>query len=95
MKVGDIIGDRKITKIIKEFPILYSGWELDNVGYVVEHERIVRKNVNEKRKVSFALSGHGVFQLVDSNDFVMEKIEEYQKALSTTRVALELKLGVK
>jgi len=93
MKKDDVIGSRRITKVLKEFPVLFSGWEMDNIGYVVEHERVDKKNKNEKKRVSFALSGHGVFQLVDNNDFVREKIEEYQRVLSSTRVALELKLG--
>jgi len=91
MKKGDIIGSRRITKVLKEFPVLFSGWEMDNIGYVVEHERVDKKNKNEKKRVGWALSGHGIFQIIDDDEFIKEKILEYTKVLSTTRVALELK----
>lgn len=82
MKVGDKISGHTITKIFIEFPILHKGWELDEVGYLVEYKR------DGKTKIAFALSDHDNFELVLDSEYLDDKIREYQKAIEQTSSAI-------
>lgn len=82
MKVGTLIGKRKVIKVISKFPILYSGWEMDNIGYLVKFEE------NGKVDMGFALSGHGIFQIVNDSKFIRSKLSEYDRVMRATGKAL-------
>lgn len=67
-------------KKIFEFPVLYAGWELDCMGWIVE---------DNKGKRSILLTNHGMEYTAEPEDLVT-KINEYQSAINKTLEALAL-----
>ncbi len=67
------------AKLLLEFPILYSGWEIDNIGWVIEDQKIVK----------LILTSHGGPYVATPKD-LKEKIEEYKAALAKTEKALNM-----
>jgi len=65
--------------ILHKFPILYAGWEMDNVGYVVKAEGL---NI-------LVLSNHEKLYVADRVE-LEEKLQEYKEAIRETEKALEL-----
>jgi hypothetical protein len=80
--------------ILHEFNFLYSGWELDNYGYVVEYQGLPRLISSE----------HGKFRLVPNNSFneaesdalavdvelLTGYINDYKTAIEKTQKAIDL-----
>ena len=75
MKTINIEG--KEYKTISDFPVLHSGWEIDSVGYVVQHD--------DKKKI--AISDHGRFHFADDAE-IIKIIIRYQDAIKHTVEAL-------
>lgn len=67
-------------KKIYEFPVMWSGWELDNKGWVALDD-------NGKRVI--VLTNHGV-EYIASNDELHEKIKSYTATIEATEKALEI-----
>jgi hypothetical protein len=84
IKKGSIVGQFRILKILKSFRVLYDGWEMDNSGYLVEYEPITSDG---KTSVGYVLSSHGHLEVTDSDDFIKEKIAEYENTLIATKSA--------
>jgi rhamnose utilization protein RhaD (predicted bifunctional aldolase and dehydrogenase) len=71
--------ENKYGKVVFEFPILHSGWDLDSIGYVVD---------NNGSKI-LILTNHGVDYMADPYE-LETKIAEYQKTIMQTQKALTL-----
>ena len=75
--------DKKIIeahgRIIYEFEVLHTAWELDYKGWVVESSG-VRKLI---------LTNHGVTYVAKKSD-LKKKIQEYNKTIKGTEKALKL-----
>lgn len=67
-------------KKIFEFPVLYTGWECDGKGWIVEGK-------NGKRRI--LLTSHGM-EYFGSQDELGGLISEYQSAIDKTREVLAL-----
>lgn len=64
-------------EILLEFPILHSGWEMDNIGWIIQ--------ANGKRSV--LTTRHGSPYLMSLHE-AEEKIAEYNKAIDGMRAAI-------
>jgi hypothetical protein len=64
-------------KLILQFPILYDGWEMDNIGWIYEFDG-----------VNYAIgTNHGSLYIMTSLE-LSDKINEYNIAIEKTRKAL-------
>ena len=68
----------KNLEVLKEFPVLYRGWDCDGTGYIV-------RDGNRERVV---LTSHGSPYFAKIKE-LEEKISEYKNALQETEVALK------
>ncbi len=73
-----MIVEGKEVKVLFEFPVLYQGWECDNIGYLV-------LDGNKKRIV---MSSHGC-NFFPKNKVIEEKMKEYRNAIRLTKIALK------
>lgn len=71
--------------IIKTFKVLWEGWELDNLGYLIK---------DSSGKYSVVLTNHGRPFIADRK-FVESKIREYRGILDETQGAFDLAFGDK
>jgi hypothetical protein len=83
--IGEVFGkengpEKHIVKILKQFPVLYEGWEMDNVGWIAEF--------NDDSK-EIIMSDHGGLYIA-SEEELNEKIEHYKKAIIETTEALDI-----
>lgn len=67
-------------RVIKEFRILYSGWELDGAGEIYE---------DQSGKRYLVLTNHGM-PYIGSSDELREQIKEYQEVIVETQEAIRL-----
>jgi hypothetical protein len=67
-------------KIIKDFPILWSGWEMDNTGWIVSAD---------KTKL-LVITNHGQFQIEADASFLVDQQKLYLDTLKDTEEALSL-----
>ena len=75
MGIGRIKMDPKTNKIIKEFVILHRGWEMDNLGWIVED--------TESKELTLMTTNH-------ESSCVMTKEELFRKISETRESFLEL-----
>jgi hypothetical protein len=68
-------------EIVFSFPVMYSGWECDEIGHVV-------KAVGTE-ELKIALSNHGNFSIVNIDE-LFEKIDEYRYAIVKTEKAIKM-----
>ena len=68
-------------EVIYQFPVMYSGWECDYNGWVVE------EIASKERKI--VLSNHNTLYFADIKE-IEECIDEYQDVINKTKKALEL-----
>ena len=68
-------------EVLFTFPVMYCGWESDEIGYVI-------KDV-VKGTLDIALTSHGGFYIARIEE-LFEKIYEYMGAIQATEKALEL-----
>lgn len=66
-------------KTLLEFPVMWSGWECDSKGWVVEYE-------GENHLI---VTNHGGYQFGDA-EFLDEKVGEYLEAVQKTTQALAM-----
>ena len=82
-KLTKIKMDKKIIeahgRIIYEFEVLHTAWELDYKGWIVES--------GKDRKI--ILTNHGVTYVAKKSD-LKKKIQEYSEAIKETEEALKL-----
>ena len=76
MKINDVD-----YEIVHTFPVMWSGWECDDVGYVVKE--------TETNELKIALSSHGGFYIAKVKE-LFEKIHEYINAIKETEKAIEM-----
>ena len=82
VEVGLAIDGRKIKSILKTFLVLYSGWELDDVAWIVEFE--------DGGRAELVRTDHGgVYISDDGKTELALKIAEYEKAIKETQEALD------
>lgn len=67
-------------EVVFEFPMLYSGWECDEKGYVVR---------TPKGHLDLILSDHGRLYSAPLRD-LEDKISEYEEAIKNSRTALAM-----
>lgn len=80
-KMCEAIFPGKKSELVKEFAVLWSGWECDSVGYVVKVEGI--------DSLQLLMSNHGFFDIVKDKN-LQERISEYEEVLAASREALSL-----
>lgn len=76
---GMEIDGKKIAFILKQFKLLYSGWELDDLGWIVEFTDASR---------AIILTNHGS-PYVARKSVLLDKIKEYEEVIEQTHKALE------
>lgn len=76
MKIHDIE-----YEVMFSFPVMFSGWECDEVGHVVK--------AKGTDKLEVALSNHGNFNISDIKE-LFEKIDEYRYAIINTEKAIRM-----
>jgi len=77
MKMPDTITvSHETYKVLHQFPVLYKGWESDNVAWIVQDEG----------KNALVMSNHGVNYFAKKEE-LFEKITEYKEALSDSEKA--------
>ncbi len=67
-------------EVLFTFPVLYTGWELDEKGYVVKAP---------DDSTLLVMSSHGRFYVAEANE-LREKLAEYETAILASRKALAL-----
>lgn len=67
-------------KKIYEFPVLWSGWELDDKGWVA---------LDDSGKAVIILTNHGT-EYIASTEEVQENIKRYSLAIEATERAIEM-----
>jgi uncharacterized protein YlzI (FlbEa/FlbD family) len=78
--IGYHILDYKISEILYEFKIMYEGWQLDEIGYVVKME-------NGKKAI--VETDHGM-PVLSSIQNLQDKIKEYESAIKGTQKAIKI-----
>jgi len=78
IEIGTEINGKKIEKILKKFPILWEGWELDCVGYICQFTDGTKGAVSTQ---------HGTPYIMKKEELV-NKTEEYDTAMSLTQEAI-------
>jgi len=78
IEIGTEINGKKIEKILKKFPILWEGWELDCVGYICQFTDDTKEAVS---------TNHGIPYLMKKIE-MLNKIEVYKRAISLTEEAI-------
>lgn len=73
-------GDKTYGEIVFEFPVLHTGWELDDKGYVVR---------DEGGDLCLVLTNHGRPYPAEVGE-LEKKIAEYTEAITKTREALKM-----
>lgn len=76
-KLEDFLRIKKL-KLLYQFTILYKGWEMDNIGYIVKDQH--NNNL-------ILLTSHGNFYFGKKNQ-LEEKLSEYEKVVKDTHQAL-------
>lgn len=66
-------------EVLSEFPVMYSGWECDSLGWVIKIQR-----TNE---VKVVMTNHGSFYL-ETEEGLNDKMKEYEAALIPIKAAL-------
>ena len=74
-----IVGDYSNVELLKTIPVLWAGWECDEVAWVVA--------INSKPYLVH--SSHGSFYF-PAKEFLDEKLQEYQQTILDTNAALAL-----
>jgi hypothetical protein len=67
-------------RVVYEFPILYQGWDMDDVGWITKNK------YGSKRILS---TNHGRVIELDDRD-LLEKISQYNSAIEETVMALDI-----
>ena len=67
-----------VKNILKDFVILHKGWEMDNIGWIVELENGERKLV---------LTNHGSSYVADIKE-LEKKIKEYERLTASDKDAI-------
>ena len=71
------------NKIIYEFSVYYSGWECDDIAWVMQ---------SPDGRTFLKMTDHGR-EIVRNYDFLEEKIKEYKEAIKNTERAISLLKG--
>ena len=69
-------------KILKIIPVLYQGWECDDMMMVVEHKKTKERY--------FIESNHGTYLIHKNEKVLLKKIKEYENAKALTQEALDI-----
>lgn len=79
-------------EVIHIFPVLYEGWEMDNLGWVVQYRRLVELEGGKKAVLSeykaFSTS-HGSHCEMQASELI-EKLAETQFSADAIKYALTL-----
>lgn len=85
--------EEQFGKIIKKFPILHHGWELDSYGYVVgniEHKYSEEKNyLGPFCDYRLVLTNHSKPYEANVSE-LKQKVIEYQQVIGETNSVIEL-----
>jgi hypothetical protein len=79
----EINGDSYV--VVQSFPVLHSGWECDEIGYLV---------ISDKNKHRIIMTNHGRYYVASTKE-VEAKVEEYRNAISLSVEALQHVYGQK
>jgi len=80
MKVGDKIGDRVVKSILSKFPVMWSGWEMDDQAWVM---------VFEDGTKSFVTTDHGMPTVIDA-EYFNDRIDSYKRTIEATKEAIKV-----